>query len=51
MLLGGVFGLLGSAINEEQDKRAQLVTNAVIKAVYDTYEKELPGLVHSLDRN
>jgi len=51
VLLGGVFGLLGSAINEEQDKRSQLVTNAVIKAVYDTYEKELPGLVHSLDRN
>jgi len=51
LLLGGLFGLLGSAINEEQDKRSQLVTNAVIKAVYDTYEKELPGLVRSLDRN
>jgi len=49
LLLGGAFGLLGSAVNEEQDKRSQLVTNAVIKAVYDTYEKELPSLVHSLN--
>jgi len=48
LLLGGIFGMLGSAINEEQDKRSQLVTNAVIKAVYGVYKKELPAIAKTL---
>ncbi len=48
MIFGPIGALLGSAANKEPDKHSQLVTNAVIKAVYNIYKKELPAIVRLL---
>jgi len=51
LLLGPIGALLGNAANKEPDKRSQLVTNTVVKAVYAIYQRELPNMVRSFEGN